>query len=397
MAERHVLVINQFAMPRTEWGLTRNADLFGRLTNWRVSIIAANRDHYAQRTFTTSDPLFRLVSVPAYRAGAAARLFGWAVFALKATVIGLTRRRVSVVYASSPQLLAAVAGCVIAKVRRRPFVLEIRDLWPESIVASGNLRRGSLMHRALEHLERFLYQQASRIVVVTAGWEAHFTDKGIDLSKLSVLTNGTDRGDLAVEATKEQLRREQGIEGFTAIYAGAHGPANGLDQLLDAASVLPDVHFLLVGAGAEKRALEQRARRDGLLNVTFKEPVPKRRLGDLLGACDVGLHVLAPWDLLTQGLSPNKLFDYMAAGLPVVSNCAEGLRDLVRDGECGRLGDYDEIARCLRDVRDAPEGQRVRWAERGQALIDQRFSRAAAADRLGRLLDDIVGSDVGPP
>ena len=387
MTAKHVVVLNQFAKPRTEWGLTRNADLFGRVSGWDTTIIAASRDHYSQGTFTTTDPLFRLVTVPPYRGAGLARIGGWAIFAAKSFLIGVTRRRLDIVYASTPHLLAPVAGWLLSRIRRVPLIVEVRDLWPESIVASGHLRRGSTLHRTLVSLEGFLYHQAKQIVVVTHGWEGHFAALCVDPEKIHVLPNGAEPSDYAVSGTRSELRQRHNINGFTAIYAGAHGPANGLDQTLDAALQLQKVNFLLVGAGADKGRLVARVHDEHISNVEFRDPVPKTQLGGLLGACDVGLHVLAPWDLVAQGLSPNKLFDYMAAGLPVVSNCADGLRDVVHDGECGRLGASADLAVCVADVQVATQDQREEWSRRGRQLVEERFSRTAAAARLTRLLN----------
>jgi glycosyltransferase involved in cell wall biosynthesis len=384
LSRRKVLVFNQFAMPRTQWGLTRNAELFSRLTGWDARIVAANRDHYGQGTFTTTDPLFTLVPVPAYAGSSVRRVAGWVLFAARATAIGLRTRGVDAVYGSSPHLLAPLAAWVVAAARRKPLVVEVRDLWPESIVEAGLLRRESRLHRLLVGLETFLYRRARSIVVVTPGWEDHFARLGIDLAKVVVIPNGTDVDDKPVD--RGAARTRHGITGFTAVYAGAHGPANGLDQVLDAAKALPEVRVLLLGAGSEKARLMERAAREAVTNVEFRDPVPKDELREILAACDVGIHVLAPWQLLQAGLSPNKVFDYLAAGLPVVSNCATGLRDVMTDGECGRLGGPDDLTGCLSAVHEASDHQRALWATAGRTLVTDRFSRTASATLLESVL-----------
>jgi glycosyltransferase involved in cell wall biosynthesis len=207
-----------------------------------------------------------------------------------------------------------------------------------------------------------------------------------------VIPNGPDVSAFTVSTPKPDLRRQNKVAGFTAIYAGAHGPANGLDQLLDAAAQLPNIHFMLVGAGPEKERLRFRAFRERLTNVDFRDPIPKWNLPNLLAACDVGVHVLAPWDSFKQGLSPNKLFDYMAAGIPVVSNCATGIRGVLEDNECGRLGESQELTTCLIGVLNASESQREEWSARGRQIVHDRFSRTAAAIRLRAVLDAAAGT-----
>ena len=383
---KHVLVLNQFALPRSESGGTRHIDLFGRIDGWVPLIVAGNRNHYSQKVFRTDDKRFRLAWVPGYTGAGLARMAGWAIFAAQATAIGLTTRKVDVVYASTPQLLLPVAGALVATARRAPLIVEVRDLWPESIVGAGTLRRGSRLHRVLVRLERWIYHRADQIVVVTPGWEAHFAELGVDPQKVHIVPNGTEVDDFTVAEDRDTLRRKEHISGFTAIFAGAHGPANALDLLLDAAKGLPDINVLLVGAGSQKAHLQDRARVEGLANVEFRDPVPKSALARLLKACDVGVHSIEPRPVFARGMSPNKLFDYMASGLPVVSNAEHGLREVVVDGECGHLGGPGSLGASLHKVHQATPEQRTEWGNRGREIMRVRFSRSAAADGLRQIL-----------
>lgn len=244
-------------------------------------------------------------------------------------------------------------------------------------------------HRVLASLEVYLYRAAAAIVVVTPGWEAHFASLSIDPKKIFVLPNGAEPV-AAEEGATAALADHRGSGAFTAVYAGAHGAANGLDEVLDAAADLAEVAFVLIGEGPEREKLMERARDEALANVQFRLPVPKSELGAFLGNCDVGIHVLAPWDLLNRGVSPNKIFDYMAAGLPIVSNCAEGLRHIVTDGDCGRLGGPGQLGSLIRDVQRASPEQRALWSRRGQELLTEKYSRAAVAAALTGLLNDVA-------
>jgi glycosyltransferase involved in cell wall biosynthesis len=389
--QRHVLVLNQYALPRERGGGTRHIDLFGRLEGWQPLILAAGRDHYSQETFRTEDERFRLLWIPSYHGNGASRVIGWFVYAIRAALVGFRRHELDVVYASTPSLLAPIAGLLVARVRRVPLVVEVRDLWPDTIVAAGGLRAGSRLHRILVRMERFVMRSADHIVVVTPGWESHFAALGVDEDDVTVIPNGTEPADFVVEEPRERLRSEAGLGGFTAVYAGAHGPLNGIGLILDAAAELPDVDFLLIGAGSEKERAVTRARDEGLTNVRFHEPVPKSALPRLLGACDVGIHSIIPLPLFAQGISPNKLFDYLSACLPVVSNAESGLRGVMRDWECGRIGGPYELASCLRDVALADDGQRRRWGERGRQIVSERFSRTAAASALRDVLEAVDG------
>lgn len=392
MTRRKAIVLNQFAMPRTHWGITRNAVLFSRLPEWETVIFAGARDHYGQQSIVTDDPLFVLTRIPAYGDSGRRRIMTWILFALKSFFFVLTRRRASLVFASSPHLLAPVAGLAAARLRRVPFVMEIRDLHPESLVAGGAVRRGGRLHSLLVRVERTLYRQADAIVVVTEGWERHLEEHGADLARVFVVPNGVDVEAMQSAESKKVLRNRLGLEDnrLWFVYAGAHGLANGLDQLLDAAAKEPEIGFLLIGAGNQKEALIERAQLEGLTNVRFLEPVSKEALADVLGACDVGVHVLAPWELLQRGLSPNKVYDYMAAGLPTVSNCAQGLKAIASDGECGRWGGMDDLHSMIRAVAEATPQQRTEWGRRGSEIVLTRFSRQSAAELLSAALECAV-------
>lgn len=384
---RHVLVLNQFALPRTEGGGTRHIDLFSRVDGWQPLIVAGNRNHYSQEVYETHDERFALVRVPRQSGGAVPRLLSWIAFSVQALTLTVTRRKLDVVYGSSPHPLAPLVGLVAARLRRVPFILEVRDLWPESVVAAGRMRRGSAVHRFFVALEKFLARRAAAIVTVTEGWEDHFTALGVPTDHLVVIGNGCDVADFHTDRTRDELRREAGISGFTAVFAGAHGPKDGIDLILDAAVKLPHVNFLLVGDGPSKAAAVARVDRDDLANVRFHDPVAKSRLADLLHAADVGIHAVAPLTVFARGMSPNKLFDYMAAGLPVVSNASGALRRVITDEECGRLVEPGDLALGLASVAAASNRRRWEWARTARAIVVSRHSRESASRRLTGVLD----------
>ncbi|WP_448073287.1 glycosyltransferase family 4 protein [Georgenia yuyongxinii] len=384
---KHVLVLNQYALPRDQGGGTRHIDLFGRLTGWKAIIVAGDHNHYTMRRFATADPRFRLLAVPPYNGNGLARILGLLVFAARALAVALRMPRVDLIYASTPQLLVPAIGLIAARMRRLPFVLEVRDLWPESIVDSGAISDGGAVHRVLAALERVLVRSADWIVAVAPGWDDHFAGLGADASRMTIIPNGTEPDDFDVMTPRDELRERHGITGFTAVYAGAHGPKNGLEYVLSACEELPDVNFVLLGDGNLKEDLKRRAAELGLANIEFRDQVTKRELPEVLAACDVGIHCVTPFAVFEKGMSPNKLFDYIAAGLPVVSNARNALRATLRDDEIGPLGEPDDLAAGLRRVRDAAPDSRRRWVDAGRELLATRYSRSAAARELEAVLD----------
>jgi glycosyltransferase involved in cell wall biosynthesis len=394
---RKVLVLNHFALPRSQGGGTRHVELFSRLTGWAYVIVAGDCNYNTRERFVSDSPDFVTIRVPGHESNGFARVAGWLRYAVGALWVGLRRRDIDVVYASSPHLVTPLAGWVLAKVRRVPLVLEIRDLWPRSMVELGYLRAGTPLHRVLVGLERFLYRAADRIVAVADGWDDHFATFGVSPAKVALVTNGAEPADFVTTMTREKARAQLGVDGFVAVYAGAHGPANGLDLVLDVAKDLPDVTFVLLGDGLDKQRLVARAREERLVNVRFCDPVPKRDLGTVFVGCDVGLHTLAQSELFREAMSPNKLYDYMAAGLPVITNVGGGLEaQLVdhgcavpgspRDGASGR----DALAGAIAALRDRSVDDRETMSRRARDYVDRHASRTVMAARLEKVLNDVI-------
>ncbi|MET8350250.1 glycosyltransferase family 4 protein [Micromonospora sp. NPDC005206] len=387
MTEHRVLVFNHFAVPRGYPGGTRHVELFSRLPGWSYVVIAGRRNMVTglpQR----AEPGFHPVAVTPYRGNGLGRVVNWASYAVTATAAGLRQPRLDVVYASSPHLLAGVSGWIVAAVRRVPFVLEIRDLWPRVLVDMGRLAETSLTYRALERVERFLYRRAHRVVVMAPGVRAAVEGKGAAPEKIAFIPNAADPEDFVPSADRDELRRRYGFTRRTAIYAGAHGPANGLDLLLDAAKAVPDLDVVLVGSGVEKPRLQVAAH--GIRNVRFLDPVPKTEIPDILHAADIGLHVLADVELFRVGVSPNKVFDYMAAGLPIVTNSPGTVGDLVMGAGAGYLTAPGNLAHGLSQMYQASSEELTKMGAAGRRWIRENQSRTAMSRALGQLLAPLV-------
>lgn len=390
-----MLVLNHFAVPRGKPGGTRHVELFGRLSGWRHLIVASELNHLTGER-QAAEPGFLPVRVAAYRANGWRRILNWVTYAWAALIAGLRQGRIDLVYASTPHLLAPLAGWAVALVRRAPLVLEVRDLWPRVLVDMGQLSESSLVYRILTVLESFLYSRASRIVVMAEGSRDVLIARGISEKKIVYIPNGADPSDFEPSASRGVLRERFGFTDFTAIYAGAHGPANGLDLLLDAAELVRDlpIDIVLVGGGVAKVKLQADAVRRGLLNVRFIDPVAKEEIPDLLHASDLGLHVLADVELFRTAVSPNKVFDYMAAGLPVLTNCPGIVSNLVEQTDCGRAVGPHNLAVGMRDLASRTRLDLQRLGEAGRQWIAANQSREAMAARVSHLLQDVVGEGV---
>lgn len=251
------------------------------------------------------------------------RSLDYASYMTSAIVAAPFVRGVDVVVATSPQFFTACAGLAAARMLRKPFVFELRDLWPESIRAVGALRDGRLLN-ALERLEIQLYRNAAAIVPVTDSFRRALIARGIDGDKIHVVTNGADLAQFAPRSRDRALAAELGLsDAFVIGYVGTHGMAHALTTLLEAAARLrqtPEtrrVRLLLLGDGAEKKTLMASARTAGLTNVIFLDSVPRvdvARYWSLLDAAVIHLKKTP----LFETVIPSKLFECMAMGIPVL-------------------------------------------------------------------------------
>jgi glycosyltransferase involved in cell wall biosynthesis len=313
-------------------------------------------------------------------------------FMVSSVALGLPRLgRVDVVIASSPTLFSALSAWFIARSRRVPFVLEVRDLWPEAIVSMGLMRRG-LAVSALERLAHFLYRQASRVVVVTESFADYLAGRGVPRSKLAVIPNGADMRLFSPSADGTAIRARFGLDQqFVVAYVGSHGLSHGLGAVLNAAAHQPDVTYLLVGDGADRDRLYAERERRGLLNVRMHPSVPKSDVPGLYAAADVCLVPLRDVPIF-QTFVPSKLFEVLAAGRPIVGAVrGEARHILKRSGGALLVAPEDGagIAAAVQMLRADPE-VRAELGRRGRAFAEQHYDRDVLAARYLDVLRSVV-------
>ena len=390
VAKNRVLVLNQFALPRSSPGGTRHVELFGKLQGWRPTLLVGNRSMLNQAPIKPSGFL-KTVPVTPYKGNGFTRIVNWASYSAGAVLRGAARKPVDVVYGSSPHLGAALAGLIIARAHRAKFVLEVRDLWPQILIDARTMQESSPIYRSLKWLERFLYRKADAIVVLAKGSIDAIAAEGVNRSKIRFLPNGADPDDFVVRRSRQKLRDEFEFAGTVIVYAGAHGPANGLDLALDAADKLQDTDalFVFVGDGVVKQDLIADASARGLDNVEFRDPISKDSIPELFAAADIGLHCLADVALFHHGVSPNKLYDYMASGLPVITNTPGEVASMVNEAESGEAVGPNEIADGVRRIQALHGSVRSKLGESGKQWMQANRSRRALAAELESLLTEL--------
>jgi len=289
-------------------------------------------------------------------------------------------------FATSTPLTAGIPGIFARWLRRKPFVFEVRDLWPELPRAMGVITNPVLL-RLMDWLEWLSYHSATACIGLSPGIVQGIARRGIDPTAITMIPNGCDLDIFAPSAERAAI---DGIAetDLVAVFTGAHGRANGLDAVLDAAAELrarhrEDIRLLFIGDGALKPALVARAREEHLSNCLFLDPLPKVELSRLMSRADVGLMILANVPAFYYGTSPNKFFDYIAAGLPVLNNYPGWLADLIAIHRCGLAVPPENpaaFADALMNLADNPDARAAMGAN-ARALARQEFDRALLADR----------------
>lgn len=314
------------------------------------------------------------------------RLWGFLAFVWTSFSAALRVRGVDLVWGTTPPLFQAATAYAVARLRRVPLVLEVRDLWPEFAVAAGVLRNRALI-RAARWLERFLYMRAERIVVNSPGFIPHVTRQGVGRDAVDLVPNGVETSAFDPATKGEGVRRELQLgDKFVVLYAGAHGVANDLGTLLGAAKILEsvrDIVFVLVGDGPQRPALRAQAAALGLTQVRFVPAQPKARMPEFLAAADVCVAILQPVRSFATTY-PNKVFDYMAAGRPTVLAIDGPIREVVERADCGMFvppGDASALAAAVLAYHREP-ARRRRHGENGRPHVCAHFDRGRQAAEL---------------
>lgn len=306
-------------------------------------------------------------------------------FAFKSIKVALTEKY-DVVFATTTPLTAGIPGIFAKWFRRKPFVFEVRDLWPELPKAMGVIKNPIVLWM-MSVLEWTSYHSADRLVGLSPGIVDGIIKRGIAPEKVASIPNGCD---LDIFASEHQVWRPEGVKptDLMAIFTGTHGLANGLNAVLDAAVELKkrqrtDIKLVLVGDGMQKKALLERAVELQLDNVIFHDPVNKTKLAGLMASADIGLQILANVPAFYYGTSPNKFFDYISAGLPVLNNYPGWLAELITKEQCG-FAVPPENPQAFAGALEQAANQRERLIEmgrNGQQVAREQFNRSILSQK----------------
>lgn len=361
----NILLIHQaFVSPR-EGGGTRHYEFAQHLASkgHRFTVVASDLSYLSgKRTVQTRKivteetidgiKVLRAYTYPALHRGFVWRVFSFVSFMFTSIFAALRAGPVDMVMGTSPPIFQAVSAWLVAFLKRRPFMFEVRDLWPAFAIDMGVLKNPVLIKMST-WLERFLYRRARHIIVNSPAYRDYLMERGVSDHKISLIANGVDPDMFSAKRTGEDIRKNLGLDGkFVVTYAGALGPANDIPTILRAAGHLrnnKEMHFLLVGDGKDRRKLEDMAEHNNLTNITFTGSVSKEAIPDILAASDVCVATLMNIPMFRMTY-PNKVFDYMAAAKPTVF-CIDGvIREVIEAANGGVFvppGDDGNLARTV--------------------------------------------------
>ncbi|MEN4011209.1 MAG: glycosyltransferase family 4 protein [Chloroflexota bacterium] len=402
----HVLLIHQAFAALDEAGGTRHYEMAHHLVarGHRVTIIASpvsylsGKMRASQTAWSTAEQpeagitILRTYTYSALHRSFVHRLFSFFSFMISSFLVGLSVRRVDLVWGTSPPIFQGWTAWLLARLKGAPFLFEVRDLWPAFAVAAGVLRNPILI-RLSEWLEVFLYRRADRIVVNSPGFIDHVSRRGAEWIEL--VPNGADPAMFSPQQDGSEFRAKCNIRDgeFVVIYAGAHGLSNDLEVVLQAALKLNDcsrIRFVFIGDGKDKPNLQIAAQKMGLNSVVFHPPMAKNEIGAALAAADACIAILKPleWYKTTY---PNKVFDYMAAGKPVILAIDGVIRKVVEESGAGVAvppGDAEALALAIRALADDPQQAR-RMGCAGRSAVETRYNREHFSRQFAGIIEEM--------
>lgn len=403
-------ILNHYAISPDMSGGTRHFDLARELVRkgHEVTIFASGFDHHTRqylkikpgekmRVEEYDGVRFVWVNTIPYYGNNWRRVlnmlsYGWRVLRCSR---GLTKP--DVIIGSSMHPFAALAGWWLARRHKARFIFEVRDLWPQTAVDMGAMKKNSLPAKLLYAWEKFMYHKAEKIIVLLPYAKDYVASRGINPEKVFWLPNGVNLERFDHPAPLEPGSEvaevfEQYHDKFKVVYTGAHGPANGLEVIIHAASSFQNrnlgVHFFLIGDGPEKDKLISMVKENHLNNVSFLPPVPKAQVPSVLERADLLVHTIKKMSVLRYGMSPNKMYDYLASAKPIVTSI-EAKNNPVEEANAGIVVEPENpeaLAEAIVKIYELPEEKRIELGKNGRRYVEQFYNIKNLATNLESLL-----------
>ncbi|MBC1558911.1 glycosyltransferase family 4 protein [Listeria booriae] len=271
------------------------------------------------------------------------RIFAFLHFLCISFWLGLREKKVDIIYATSTPLTVGIIGLALSKIKRKPFIFEVRDVWPDIPIALGHIQNKHVI-KIIQRLEKTIYKHAAHIIVLSSGMKANLTQKGIPEEKITIAENLANTNLVSQINPKQPTLPFNPKETFTVIHPGTMGPVNGLDYIIEVAERLQNqnITFLLIGEGSEKARLQQTVQSKNLTNIHILNEQPKADIINIMKFCDLGAMNVKDVPILWDN-SANKFFDFLAVGLPIILNYPGWQKTLIQEHGVGRGFYYKDI------------------------------------------------------
>jgi len=394
---KRIWIINQFANTNKMPGHTRQYDLsiYLKENGFLVSVFASDFNLSLRKFLKKKNKLiyhkeviekvnWYWLSVFGYKSNNWRRYLNMISFNLnlfinlflRCFMTSFTKKKPSIIIASSPQLPAALVGLIIAKIYSIPLIFEVRDLWPRVLIDIKNYNANSFYVKILFIIENLLYKHSSLVVVLSKGCVNYVKNKGA--KNVKYLSNGPDLKLFRYYKLPTQFEEFSEKRPFRIIYSGAHGLVNGLENVIEAAKLLEKlpILFYFLGDGQEKNNLIKYA--SDLKSIIFKDPISQIKIPKYLSRFDAIIVSLSDIKLFRYGVSPNKLYDAYALGRPVITTIPGLINDEVKEYKIGvtaKAENPDQLASAIKDLFYMPREEREKMSLRARKLAETNYSR----------------------
>lgn len=339
--------------------------------------------------------VIRVLTYITANSGFRRRILDYLSYMISASIASCFVRKIDIIVGTSPQFFTAVAAYFIGMMKNKPYIFELRDLWPESIKAVGALHNTKML-RIFESLELFLYQKATCIISVTHSFKQVLMSRGIDANKIHVVTNGVDSSRFSPQSKNQELIEKHALQGkFIAGYIGTHGMAHALETILKAAKLLESrqdgslIHFILLGNGAKKDQLKQLAKKMQLNNITFIDSVPKDEVVHYWSLLDISVIHLKRTPLF-KSVIPSKLFECMSMGIPVLHGVEGESAEIVINEKTGLTfipeNEHDLVDKLIKLQNDSDLYQQL---QNNSLIATRKYNRSELANQMLTYLESI--------
>jgi glycosyltransferase involved in cell wall biosynthesis len=407
---KKIWILNHYAIPPYMPGGTRHYDLSQELIKkgYDVTIFSSGFGHGKKDYFKSFEGKpyilenyeklkFVWLRTASYNENNYKRILNMLSYLFRMLTVAHNFSKPEVIIGSSVHPFAVIVAWLLSKKYKAKFIFEVRDLWPQTPIDMGIIKPNGIIAKLMYAWEKFMYKRADNIIVLLPNAKKYIESKGISSEKIVWIPNGVNleqfnnSKQLDPDSNLVKLLRKNENK-FKVIYTGAHGPANGLNVVIEAASILQKNHnkvqFFLIGNGVEKNKLQRNAKKYNLKNIHFFSSIPKEQIPDLLRYADLLLHCFAPIDVFKYGISPNKIFDYLASEKPVIMSVKTS-NNIVQEAKAGIVvepGNAEALAEGIVKIQEmSPEGRKKLGAN-GRAYVEKYHSSKILAEKLEKIL-----------